>query len=191
MHRSTTTATTTLALALVITAISTAASTAVAAGETVCRGTLGPRAFDHIFVPEDASCTLNRTRLNGSIRVGRGASLQANGVRVNGNVQAEGALHVGIGPGSQIGGSVQIKRGGGASITGARIAGDLQFDGNLLPLAATDSLIGGNLQAAKNRGGVTFERNRVDGNLQCRENVPAPVGDRSLAISKEGQCETL
>jgi hypothetical protein len=166
-------------------------STAVAAEETVCRGTLGARAFDNIFVPDDASCTLNRTRLNGSIVVGRGASLQANGVRVNGSVQAEGALQVGIGPGSQIGGSVQIKQGGGASITGARISGDLQFEENVLPLAATDSLIGGNLQAVKNTGGVTFERNRIDGNLQCKENEPAPVGGRNLASSKEDQCEAL
>lgn len=167
------------------------ASSSLAAEETVCRGTLGARAFDNLFVPDDSSCTLNRTRLNGSVVVGRGASLQANGVRINGNVQAEGALQVGIGPGSQIGGSVQVKQGGGASITGARITGDLQFDENVLPVAATDSLIGGSLQATKNTGGVTIERNRIDGNLQCKENQPAPVGERNHASSKEDQCEAL
>jgi hypothetical protein len=176
-------------LALALTAA--LASAPAAAEETVCRGTLGPRAFDNIFVPDDATCTLNRTRLNGSLVVGRGASLQANGVRVNGNIQAEGALHVGIGPNSQIGGSVQIKQGGGASITGARISGDLQFDENVLPLAATDSLVGGNVQVVKNSGGVTLERNRIDGNLQCKENEPAPVGGRNLASSKEDQCAAL
>ncbi|MGL6290351.1 MAG: hypothetical protein ACRC2H_06665 [Silanimonas sp.] len=181
----------TLTIRLIALSIATLASTAAFAEETVCRGTLGPRAFDNIFVPDNASCTLNRSRANGNIVVGRGASLQANGVRINGSVQAEGALFVGIGPNSQIGGSVQIKQGGGASITGARINGDIQFDENQLPLAATDNLVGGNVQVVKNSGGVTLERNRIDSALQCKENQPAPVGGQNLASSKEDQCAAL
>lgn len=176
-------------LALALGAIVTAGS--VAAEETVCRGTLGPRAFDNIFVPDNASCTLNRSRLNGNIVVGRGASLQANGVRVNGSIQAEGALQVGVGPGSTVGGSIQVKQGGGASITGARVSGDIQFDENVLPLAATDNIVGGSIQVVKNSGGATLERNRINGNLQCKENDPAPVGGGNLAASKEDQCSAL
>lgn len=177
---------TTLALVIVL-----GASASVAAEETICRGTLGPRAFDSILVPDNARCTLNRSRVSGSIMVGRGASLQANGVRVEGDVQADGALQVGIGPGSRIGGSVQVRQGGGTSITGARISGDLQFDANALPLAATDNLVGGSIQVVKNAGGVTLERNHIESTLSCKANLPVPVGGQNLASSKEDQCAAM
>ncbi len=161
------------------------------AEETVCRGTIGPRSLDNVRVPDGATCTLNHTRLNGSLYVGTGAAVQANRVRINGNVQAEGAIAVGVGPGSQIGGSVQIKQGGGANIVGARINGDLQFDENVLPLNASDNFIGGNLQVVKNFGGVSLLRNTIDSALQCKENEPAPVGGGNRASSKEDQCASL
>lgn len=179
------------ALRFAIFTLAALASSAALAEETICRGTLGPSAFNHIFVPDNASCTLNRSRAKGSVVVGRGASLQANGVHVNGNIEAEGALQVGIGPGSQVGGNVQIKQGGGASITGVRISGDIHFDNNQLPLAATDNLIGGNVQVVKNLGGVTLERNHIDGVLRCTENRPTPVGGQNQASVKEIPCATL
>ncbi len=168
-----------------------AASFAVHAEETRCTGTIGPRSLDNIVVPDGQVCTLNGTRANGTLKVGRGASLQANRVGINGNLQAEGALQVNVGAGSSFGGSVQIKQGGGASISGTRIQGDLQFDENVMPLSATDNTIGGNLQAVKNFGGVTIERNVIDSALQCKENEPAPVGGGNSASSKEDQCAQL
>jgi hypothetical protein len=166
-------------------------SVSALAEERICRGTIGPRQLDNIRVPDNAVCTLNGTRANGSLLVGRGASLQANGVRINGSVQAEGALQVTVGAGSHVGGSVQIKQGGGASITGTRIQGDLQFDENVLPLAASDNSIGGNLQVVKNFGGVALNRNVIESGLQCKENSPAPVGGGNSASSKEDQCAAL
>ncbi len=177
-------------LALLALALS-AVSFHAAAEETVCNGTIGPRALDNIRVPDNGVCTLNGTRANGSIVVGRGASLQAKAVRINGNLQAEGALQVTVGTGSRFGGSVQIKQGGGASISGARIKGDLQFDENVLPLSASDNTIGGNLQAVKNVGGLVLHRNVIDSALQCKENSPAPVGGGNSASSKEDQCSAL
>jgi hypothetical protein len=56
------------------------------AEEKVCRGTIGARTVDNLRVPQDASCTLNGTRVQGTIRVENGAKLVANGVRVIGNV---------------------------------------------------------------------------------------------------------
>jgi hypothetical protein len=161
------------------------------AEERICRGTIGPRALDNVRVPADASCILNGTRLNGNLLVERGASVQANNVRINGSVQAEGAYHVGVGPGSRIGGSVQIKQGGGASIINARIQGDLQFDENVLAIAATDNTIGGNLQAVKNFGGLLFYRNTIASGFECKENDPAPVGGGNTASSKVDQCSML
>jgi len=60
------------------------------AEETQCTGTIGAVRVD-VFVPDGRACTLNRTRLNGNIVVGRGSQLTAQGVSVNGSVQAEGA----------------------------------------------------------------------------------------------------
>lgn len=167
------------------------ASFAANAEETVCNGSIGARSLDNIVVPDNAVCTLDGTRANGTLRVGRGASLQANGVRINGNIQAEGALQVSVGTGSAVGGSVQIKQGGGASISGTRIKGDLQFDQNVMPLSASDNTIGGNLQAMQNGGGVSLNRNVIDSALQCKENTPAPTGGGNSASSKDDQCARL
>src|SRR3712207_2828945 len=60
------------------------------AEEMVCLETIGPKTVDNLRVPQDASCTLNGTRVQGTIKVENGATLVADGVRVIGNVQSEG-----------------------------------------------------------------------------------------------------
>lgn len=167
------------------------ASFAVHAEETVCTGTIGERTLDNIRVPAGRNCTLNGTRAIGTVKVGNGASLEANGVQINGNIQAEGAYNVLVRRNSFVGGSIQIKQGGGATIANTRINGDLLFDENVRRLSATDNILGGNLQAFKNFGGVALHRNRIDGNLQCKENRPAPTGGGNRAASKEDQCARL
>jgi hypothetical protein len=176
--------------ALVLGALALFAGSA-AAEERRCTGTIGPVALDNIFVPDGASCTLNRTRANGSVVVGTGARLVASGVTINGNVQAEGAASVSIGGRSVIGGSVQLMQGYAASVSGARISGDLQLDENSGPLLAGSNVIGGNLQAVANRGGLQISNNQIKGNLQCKENSPPPTGGGNRAASKEDQCERL
>jgi hypothetical protein len=53
-------------------------------------------------------------------------------------------------------------------------------------------VIGGNLQAFQNTGGVEIRDNRIDGNLQCKANRPAPVGDGNIVQgNKEDQCRNL
>lgn len=161
------------------------------AEEFSCTGAVGAVALDNIFVPDGATCSLNRTRANGSVVVGRGASLQATSVSVNGNLQAEGAASVSVGGFSTFGGSVQIVQGGSASIDRARIKGDILFDENTAPLAASRNTVGGNVQVFQNMGGVSLTNNRIDGALQCKENIPAPTGGGNRASSKEDQCARL
>lgn len=175
----------------VLGAATTLASLPAVAEEFRCTGAVGAVALDNIFVPDGASCTLNRTRANGSIVVGTGARLTATSVSVNGNLQAEGAADVRVGGNSTFGGSVQIVQGGSATITRARINGDLLFDENTAPLEASSNVIGGNLQAFKNMAGVRLTTNRIKGNLQCKENIPAPTGSGNQASSKEDQCARL
>lgn len=164
---------------------------AALAEERQCTGRIGAVYLDNIFVPDGASCVLDRTRAKGNIVVGTGATLSARGVVINGNLQAEGAQSVRVFGRSSFGGSVQIVQGGAASIEGARIKGDILFDENIAALNASDNVVGGNLQAFKNMGGVSVLRNRIDGNLQCNENIPAPTGGGNQAASKEDQCRRL
>lgn len=162
------------------------------AEETVCRGTIGAVTVDNLLVPQGASCTLNGTLVEGTVKVERNATLRATRIRVIGNVQAENARNVVVRNGSTVGGSVQIVQGGAAQILNSSINGDVLFDEQDRALAANSNDIGGNLQAFQNTGGVAINNNRIDGNLQCKENVPAPTGGGNIVQgNKEDQCEAL
>ncbi len=175
----------------VIGAASVGMAAPAAAEERVCRGTIGAVTVDNLRVPTGATCRLDRTTAQGTVKVERGATLVAAGVRVVGNVQAEGAASVQV-RNSTVGGSVQVKQGGGAAVTGNRIDGDLQYDEMTRLLTANGNAVGGNIQIVKNFGGVRVYDNRIDGALQCKENQPAPVGARNTAgEGKEDQCARL
>lgn len=145
------------------------------AEERTCRGTLGRVTVDNLRVPASATCILNGTRVKGTVKVERGATLKASAIRVIGNVQAENAKHVAVRD-STIGGSLQIVQGRNASILSTiernRVTGDIQF--------------------FENRGRITIRGNRVNGNLQCKENSPAPNGGANVVGgNKEDQCRHL
>jgi hypothetical protein len=162
------------------------------AEERSCTGVIGRVTLDNLRVPAGASCTLDRTRLKGSIVVETGATLQATRIRVNGNIQAEGARAVHVSRGSVIGGSIQIKQGYSAVIDSSWVNADIQFDGNAAALSATRNDVGGNVQVFGNEGGVTLSGNTIDGNLQCKENRPPPTGGGNVVHgTKEDQCRRL
>jgi len=162
------------------------------AGNVTCTNlAIGAVALDTVIVPANASCTLTGTRLIGSIVVGQNARIDAQGVRVNGSLQADGAASVVLSGSSVILGSVQIKQGSGASISGAVITGDLQIDAMRAPVNATSNRVGGSMQVMENRGGVSLTRNSITGNLQCKGNLPVPIGSANTASLKEDQCLRL
>ena len=162
------------------------------AEERVCRGTIGPATVDNVLVPQGARCTLNGTRVQGTIKVSRGATLLANDVLVIGNVQGEGAASVRVLDGSRIGGSVQVVQGMAASVADSRINGDILYDAQRRAVSVLRSVIGGDVQAFQNRGGVHIHRNRIDGNLQCKANNPVPTGGGNVVGgNKEDQCRRL
>jgi hypothetical protein len=167
----------------------TVAPSAALAEERACRGTLGAVTVDNLRVPQRATCILNGTKVKGMITVQRGATLVASGIRVTGNVQAENAARVVVKRSSRIGGSVQVKQGGGASVTGSRVTGDIQYDANRRLLRATGNRVGGSIQVVGNSGGAAIFRNVVVGNLECKENSPAPSGGSNVVGgSREDQC---
>lgn len=142
-----------------------------AAEERACRGTLGAVTVDNLRVPQGATCTLNGTRVQGTVKVERNATLEAVDITTIGNVQAENHRSVSV-RASAIGGSIQLKQGGSARI----VRNDVDED----------------LQSFTNRGAQNFTRNRIDGNMQCKENVPAPTGSGNVVQgNKEDQCAGL
>ena len=177
--------------ALVIAAM-TVPATSAHADERVCRGSIGAVTLDNVRVPDNATCTLNGTEIEGTLKVESNAKLVAVNVDVDGNVQAENARRVVIRGDSTVGGSVQLKQGDSARVVRTSINGDLQYESNDSSLAALSNNVGGNIQVVQNTGGVEIRKNRVDGNLQCKQNVPAPVGGGNIVEgSKEGQCSNL
>lgn len=163
---------------------------AARAEETTCRGTIGAQTHDNIRVPDGATCTLNGTRVKGTVKVGGNAVLRATSINVVGNIQAEGAKNVDVRT-STIGGNIQIKQGRAAFIARNVINGDLQLDAQRGLITANHNRIGGNLQVVGNTGGVRLTGNRIAENMQCKENRPAPVGSGNIAGDKEGQCANL
>jgi len=161
-------------------------------GDETCQGFLGAVTVENLEVPQGASCTLDGTRVQGNIFVRNGASLTAQRVTVIGNIQAEGALLVEVLAGSTVGGSVQLKQGGSARVENVVVNGDIQFESNNGVLSAASNQAGGNIQVFQNVGGVTIASNFVIGNLQCKENSPAPGGgNNTVQGSKEDQCAGL
>jgi hypothetical protein len=184
---------TALALAVFVVTATTATVLPQAAlgEERACRGTLGRISLDNLRVPQGAKCTLNGTRLNGTIIVQRGAVLVANGVRVNGNIQGENSRNV-IVRRSRVGGSIQVKQGGGATVSGTRVTHDIQFDANRRLVRAHRNRLGGSIQVIGNSGGASLKRNVANGNIDCKENRPAPTGGGNVAgESKTDQCAGL
>ena len=165
---------------------------AAQAEETVCRGALGAVTVDNLLVPQGANCALTGTRVQGTIKVQRNAALNAAAVRVIGNVQGENARNVVVRGGSRVGGSVQVVQGQAATVRDSVVTQDILYDHNRAALRAISNTVGGNIQAFQNTGGVQISFNRVNGNLQCKENVPPPTGGGNVVQgNKEDQCARL
>lgn len=167
---------------------------AAQAEERVCRGTIGATTVDDLRVPQGASCTLNGTRVEGTVKVERNARLTANGIRVKGNVQSEGFKNIVLRRASVVVGSVQLENGlrdGSGRVLNTRINGDLQFFSNKARMIARGNTILANFQANQNTGGLVIENNRISENLQCQSNNPRPTGGGNTAGDKEGQCARL
>jgi hypothetical protein len=148
---------------------------------------------DDFEIPAGAKCKMTGTRVQGSIKLNHGSSLYATGVRVDGNVQAQAARGL-ILTHSTVHGSVQFEQGGFAKIESSHIDGSIQLVSNHGKLVATDNGVQADVQVFQNVGGssITIGANTIDGNLQCKENDPFPVGGGNVVGgNKEDQCSGL
>jgi hypothetical protein len=157
-------------LAVVLGAAALMVSPALAE-ERTCRGTMGATTVVDLIVPQGATCTMKGTRVKGSVRVQRGATLNASRIRVTDNVQGEGAAAINLAQ-SRVGGSVQLVQGGKSKLVGNVVKQDVQY--------------------FEYRGRITVTSNRVNGNLQCKENGLRPTGGANVVHGdKEDQCSGL
>jgi hypothetical protein len=177
-----------------------------------CTGNLGEVRTGNLYVPNNATCVLNGTRIEGNIHVYSNASLYAYGVRVEGNIQAERAARVEIHPGSYVDGNLQVDYSGALAATSVRINGNLQafdnwgsqsYSGNVIGgdlqafnnsggVSIQSNSIGGNLQAKDNTGGLAINNNTIYGNLECDGNFPPPTGTgNNVSGDMEGQCKAF
>jgi hypothetical protein len=181
-------------LAILVAAAATAMALpqAALAEERICRGTIGAKTLDNVKVPQGATCTLKGAKVKGTIKVDRGARLEAINVSVIGNVQGENARNVIVRKNSRVGGSVQVVQGKKARVAYSIVKGDILYDDQSREVIVGRNTVGGNVQAFQNTGGVRIRGNVIDGNLQCKENKPAPTGGNNrVQGSKEDQCKNL
>jgi hypothetical protein len=162
------------------------------AEETSCHGTIGARTVDNLRVPSGTSCTLEGTSVKGTITVEGGATLRAQRVNVIGNIQAENHKYVAVTGGSTVGGSIQIDQGGAFKVVNVQIKGSIQVVSNQGSSLLKKNRVNADIQVFSHRDGIRIVSNRVDGNLQCKENSPAPTGSGNIVQgNKEDQCKRL
>lgn len=157
-----------------------------------CTGTIGAVTLDELTVPAGATCTLNGTRIEGSVDVEGGATLVANGITVTGNLRGRSASRVEVLSGSFISGNLRIENGGSARVFGSRIDGNLIFESNGSGVDASGNQVGGNVEVEENTGGVVISNNSISGNLKCVDNSPPPTGGgNTVGGNAEDQCANL
>ena len=150
--------------------------------------------MDNLRVPQGASCTLNGTRVEGTVKVERNARLTANGIRVKGNVQSEGFKNILLRRASVVVGSVQLETGirdGSGRVLNTRVNGDLTYHAHKSCMMPRGNAILAIFQTNQNTGGLVIENNRISENLQCQSNNPRPTGGGNTAGDKEDQCARL
>jgi hypothetical protein len=167
------------------------------------------RVLGNVEVKEFASVITRRGSINGDLIAETGAAARLNGGNVNGNVAGFGArllsvngttiakdvlaeetATVVIATGASIG-KLEALRSGRVTMSGVRVAGDVKFEENTGAIVADGNSVAGNFEAYLNSGGASFNMNVIRGNMQCKENLPAPTGAGNTAAIKEDQCAPL
>lgn len=163
------------------------------ASDRTCRGTIANTTIGgNVYVPARATCTLTNVVVKGDVKVERAATLTTNRGYVDGNIQGEEGPRAITVNGTRVDGDIQTKYATGVVlVSGARVDGNIQHVESGIGRFLTNR-VGGDIQVFKNRGEQRIQSNVVEGNLQCKENRPAPVGGRNTVYgNKEDQCRRL
>jgi len=175
-----------------------AAAPAAFAGDLECRGTMtGVAITGNVIVPDDATCTLEDTTIDGSITVKSRATLDAHGIVTTGGIQASSPLNVLV-YNSTLGNNVSIAKAGEPvrrdpadshiNLSGNRVAGDIALQDNESTVAVEHNRTDGSIAVSGNRGPVDISRNFIGNQLSCQDNSPPPTGFGNSARQYGGQC---
>ncbi len=147
---------------------------------------------------------LGETVLGGNVKVEEDGSLLALGVRIGGNMEADGAAFVGLfqdlgGALTDVEGNVKIEETQSSVICETKIGGNLKAKENEGPVIIGDgcnvgNAVVGNVKAKENEGGVFISNNEIGGNLKCEDNDPVATGVAGSNIvggKKKGECAGL
>jgi hypothetical protein len=143
-------------------------------------------------IAEDTHCTLTNVRIRGDLQLARGSTVIAADLRVDGDIEGRSASGLKL-TSSRVDGDIQFEDGGSVEIRQTEIEGNLQLTSNDGSLHVESNRVKGDVQVFKNLGGpFTISDNGIAGNLQCRENEPAPTGGGNVVDGeKEDQCRNL
>jgi hypothetical protein len=175
------------------------AATAVPAmaEEITCPRNIINRTVDNVLVT--GTCTIRNSTVQGNIVVTTGGNLLVQGSTIIGSVQSEGATRIRLitdpntGRTTAVNGNVQITNtvaGLRSLVVDTAIGGSLQYVDNDAPLNIFGNDVNADVQVFQNSALVRIRDNTIDGNLQCKENVPAPVngGGNVVQGNAEDQC---
>lgn len=170
-------------LAPLVTAVPAAADPVPLAPDTNCTGTLGAGTVPgKLVVPAGATCTLNGTRVLGSVEVRANATLRATRITVAGDLLGNQARLISVTAGSHIAGHTSLAKGVTATFSGSTAFGGIELSENSGRATLTSATItNGGAEITKNRGGATVHSNRVNENLLVEQNA-AGVSVRSNTI---------
>lgn len=133
---------------------------------------------------------IHNTRIYGNVQTKGAWSVRITRAKVNGDVQAERNLRQLYVANAAIGGNVQTKY-MPLRIESTSVGGDIQHVEGRTSFIVRNR-VAGNVQVFKNRLEQRVSYNTISGNLQCKENVPRPVGGKNtVSGSKEDQCRRL
>jgi hypothetical protein len=179
---------------LVIMALATLSfgSASVSAEERKCTGRIGATTVDNVRVPQGRTCTLEGTKVKGTVYVSNGATLNVLSARIIGNIQAVGHASVSVSGSTRVGGSIEIKQGGPFTVQQARVTGNIHVFSNSGSSKLSRNVVNHDIQVFSHSGGIAINGNRVDGNLQCKGNSPKPTGSNNIVQgNKQDQCKRL
>lgn len=174
-----------------------AAAGEVRAEEIDCPPNVIRKTVDNVFV--NGTCTIRNSTVQGNIVVTTGGNLLVQGSTIIGSVQSEGANRIRLQPDpntgrdTEVNGDIQIKNtvaGLTSTIIDVQVGGTILLDSNNAPANVFGNTVNSDVQVFQNTALVRIRDNTIDGNLQCKENTPAPRngGGNVVQGNAEDQC---
>jgi hypothetical protein len=180
------------AAALVIGTASAPAGAAGAPNAKCHSGDILTGTYNNVTVVPRNYCLVLGATVLGNVQANGAVQIGIDNSRVDGDVHADNVTQNGWVCGSTIGGNVDVVNASqSASEPGSWFIGDAswctaQFD------PVPGNYIGGNLTFHNNASGGSLSNNDIEGNLQCGNNTPPPTGtNNAVDHDAQGQCASL